>query len=282
MSGYTKFAIVGVGRIGNCILQELLKEMAAGIVEEVVVLTREGSNKTIQGDAKVMEVDYSNDASIKHALTGVDVVISTVPVAVVGVQVRIAAAAKDAGVQLFVPSEFGGKWEARIEGMFATKANIRDQLKALDVPIAAFYTGLWADCPWVPNVDLDVTGGKVSVGGDGNKRITLTSRPDVARYVSYVLTRLPPEQLKNREFFVAGDNKSFNEIFKAYEEKSGRKLQVTYIPVSELDARLAANPKDVIAYLHKFWATAGPFHQPDDYLYPDWNPSPMIDNIPVA
>lgn len=175
MSGYTRFAIVGVGRIGNCILQELLKEMAAGIVEEVVVLTRKvqypshdkvihdilstslavetkGSNKTIKGDAKVVEVDYSNDASIKHALTGVDVVISTVPVAVVDVQVRIAAAAKDAGVQLFVPSEFGGKWEARIEGMFATKANIRDQLKALDVPIAAFYTGLWADCPWVPYV----------------------------------------------------------------------------------------------------------------------------------
>ena len=113
-----------------------------------------GSNRTIywQGDAKVIEVDYSNDESIKHALTGVDVVISTVPVAVVHVQVKIAAAAKDAGVQLFVPSEFGGKWEARIEGMFATKANIRDQLKALDIPIAAFYTGLWADCPWVPYV----------------------------------------------------------------------------------------------------------------------------------
>jgi saccharopine dehydrogenase-like NADP-dependent oxidoreductase len=175
MSGYTKFAIVGVGRIGNCILQELLKEKAAGIVKEVAVLTRQvrypshdqvvhdilstslavetkGSNKTIQGDAKVIEVDYSNDASIKHALTGVDVVISTVPIAVVHVQVKIAAAAKDAGVQLFVPSEFGGKWEARIEGMFATKANIRDKLKALDIPIAAFYTGLWADCPWVPYV----------------------------------------------------------------------------------------------------------------------------------
>jgi uncharacterized protein YbjT (DUF2867 family) len=111
-----------------------------------------GSNKTIQSDAKVIEVDYSNDTSIKDALTGVDVVISTVPVAIIDVQVKIAAAAKDAGVQLFVPSEFGGKWEAGIEGMFATKANIRDQLKALGIPIAAFYTGLWADCPWVPYV----------------------------------------------------------------------------------------------------------------------------------
>ena len=109
-------------------------------------------SKTVQGDAQVIQVDYSNDASIKHALAGVDVVISTVPTESVDVQVKIAAAAKDAGVQLFVPSEFGGKWEAKIEGMFATKANIRDQLRALDIPFAAFYSGLWADCPWVPYV----------------------------------------------------------------------------------------------------------------------------------
>jgi hypothetical protein len=56
-------------------------------------------------------------------------------------------------------------------------------------------------------VNLDVTSGKVSVGGDGNKQISFTSRPDIARYVSYVLTHLPPEQLKNRTFTIAGDNK---------------------------------------------------------------------------
>ena len=75
---------------------------------------------------------------------------------------------------------------------------------------------------------------------------------------------------------------SFNEIFKAYEERTGKKLQVTYIPVSELDARLAANPKDFPAYLHKFWATAGPFRRTENHLYPDWNPSPVIDHVPVA
>jgi hypothetical protein len=47
----------------------------------------------------------------------------------------------------------------------------------------------------------------VSVGGDGNKQITFTSRTDIARYVSYVLTHLPAEQLKNRAFTIAGDNK---------------------------------------------------------------------------
>jgi hypothetical protein len=57
--------------------------------------------------------------------------------------------------------------------------------------------------------DLDVTNGKVSVGGDGNKQISFMVRPDIARFVSYVfrLLHLPPEQLKNRAFAIAGDNK---------------------------------------------------------------------------
>ena len=41
MSGYTKFAVVGAGRIGDCIVQELLKEKAAGVVKEVAILTRQ-------------------------------------------------------------------------------------------------------------------------------------------------------------------------------------------------------------------------------------------------
>ena len=75
---------------------------------------------------------------------------------------------------------------------------------------------------------------------------------------------------------------SFNEIFKAYETKTGKKLEVTYVPVSELDAKLAANPQDSGSFLHKFWATTGPYTQTDNHLYPDWNPSPVIDNVPVA
>ena len=54
---------------------------------------------------------------------------------------------------------------------------------------------------------LDFAEGKVSVGGDGSKRIPFTSRHDIARYISYVLTQLPADQLKNRSFSMAGDRK---------------------------------------------------------------------------
>ena len=66
-------------------------------------------------------------------------------------------------------------------------------------------------------VQLDVFSGKVSVGGDGNKQLSFTSRPDVARYIIYVLTHLPAEQLKNRDrrFAVAGDNKVLSGFYMA-------------------------------------------------------------------
>ena len=111
-----------------------------------------GSTNTVQGDAKVIQVDYSNEASIKHALTGVDVVISTVPTAAIGVQWKVAMAAKEVEVKLFVPSEFGGVSEEASEGIQVEKANVQARLKVLGLPYTAFYTGAFADQIWVPYV----------------------------------------------------------------------------------------------------------------------------------
>ena len=111
-----------------------------------------GSKTTIQGDVKVIQVDYSNDASIKHALMGVDVVISTIPTPAFDVQWKIAVAAKEVDVKLFVPSEFGGVSEGVSEGIDVEKANNQAQLKALGLPYTAFYTGAFADQVWVPYV----------------------------------------------------------------------------------------------------------------------------------
>ena len=41
MSGYTNFAVVGAGTFGTFIVQQLLKDKAAGSIKEVIVLTRQ-------------------------------------------------------------------------------------------------------------------------------------------------------------------------------------------------------------------------------------------------
>jgi uncharacterized protein YbjT (DUF2867 family) len=200
----------------------------------LAVVDAKSSKTTVQGDAEVIQVDYSNDESIKRALTGVEVVVSTISGEALDVQGKIAAAAKEVDVKLFVPSDFGGITEGATEGLFGVKANIQSQLKALGIPYAVFYTGPFADYVWSSYVirviwsfhpinhtvkrflDLDVMSGKVSVGGDGNGQISFTSRADIARYVSYVLTHLSPEQLKNRTFTIAGENKVTSSLWNSH------------------------------------------------------------------
>jgi len=183
----------------------------------------QGSKTTIDDDVKVIPVDYSDKESIKVALAGIDVVISTIASVALGSQVGIAEAAKEAGVKLFIPSEFGWPTEGATEGLFGAKSRVQDQLKSVGIPYALFYTGphidgLWgpyaiyivrltSDLPLCRFVDLDLRSGKVSVGGDGNMRFSFTSRPDIARYLSYVLTHLSSEQLSGRSFKIAGDTK---------------------------------------------------------------------------
>ena len=79
---------------------------------------------------------------------------------------------------------------------------------------------------------------------------------------------------------------SFNEIFKGYEAKTGKKVEVTYASIPDLDARLASNPRDIAAFLHKLWATVDPVQSSkqdiDNHLYPNWNPTPVIDCLPIV
>jgi len=102
----------------------------------------------------VVAVDYSNKGSIKSALAGVDVVICTISGTALDQQAAIATAAKEAGVKLFIPSEFGNVSEGESQGMFGEKAAIQTQLKALGIPWTIFYTGPFADFIWSPYVFL--------------------------------------------------------------------------------------------------------------------------------
>ncbi len=98
----------------------------------------------------MIPVDYSDKESIKSALAGIDVVISTIASVALGLQAGIAEAAKEVGVKLFIPSEFGGPTEGATEGLFGAKASVQDQLKAVGIPYALFYTGAYADIIWAP------------------------------------------------------------------------------------------------------------------------------------
>ncbi|KZV68772.1 NAD-P-binding protein [Peniophora sp. CONT] len=283
MSGYKNFAVVGAGNIGALIIEELLNAKSTGSVDKVVILSRPESASKLdafkaRGATIVPIANYSSIPDVSKALSGLEVVISTLTHNVLDLQLPIAEAAKSVGVQLFVPSEFGMATDNITEGLLAAKNEVNKKIRALGIPTALFFTGGFADWLWSPSINLDVKSGSVGVGGDGNAKISFTSRPDIGRYLAHVLTTLPSAETNNKTFRIEGEHASFNEVFAAYEKKHGTNVQVKYTPIEELQTKVKENPYDVGSILHLAWATGlGVVGSPlDNDAFPEWNPKPVI------
>ncbi|KAI0060609.1 NAD-P-binding protein [Artomyces pyxidatus] len=280
MSGFRTFALAGAGGIGTFIIWELLKAKAAGTVEKVAILTRPVRKETLQkfaaAGAVIVPVDYADAHAVKKALAGVDVVLSTLPIPALDVELAVAKASRAAGVKLFVPSEYG--LLAITERVTPEKVVNQEKMKAMGLPYTTFFCGPWADTMFSPYLNLDVASGKVLVGGDGNRPISSTGRRDVARFVVYALTTLPVETLEYQALNLEGDHKSLNEVVNAYEAKTRKKVEVSYRSIEDLKAAVAANPHDFGAQMHLVFALGeGAVGTPDNDLYPDWHPAPIID-----
>jgi uncharacterized protein YbjT (DUF2867 family) len=169
MPGFRNFALAGLGTVGSHIVRELLKLKNAGKIDNVTILTRSVRSPVVTlqsspsrthtcrqdssnyGDyeasgAKIAVVDYGSTESLKNALTGSDVVITTVGPTALQSQLLLAEQAKAAGVKLFVPSEFGNATDRKDpEGLFLVKQSVHRKLKELDLPYALFFTGPHTD-----------------------------------------------------------------------------------------------------------------------------------------
>jgi uncharacterized protein YbjT (DUF2867 family) len=216
MSTYKSFAVVGAGGLGTPVVEALLAKNVP-----VVVLSR--SSKPIPSGAKLEVVNYGDKAQVTQVLKShnVDVVVSTLSGEGFGAQVGIAEAAKDAGVKLFAPSEFGMPTKGHKDGFLAYKDSIAVNIGKI-IPTARFYTGFFigdvlGGIPWVLGA-FDGTN-KLSIIGKGNTAATWTSERDIAGYLAHVFTTLPPSQLENKTFYIQGDQATLLQIADLYKGK---------------------------------------------------------------
>ncbi|KAK1936671.1 Isoflavone reductase P3 [Phytophthora citrophthora] len=106
MSIFTKFSIIGAGGVGAAVVDELLKNGAS-----VAILTRDDSKPELQASKErgvtLHQVSYDDEDAVTKALSGSEVVVNTLAPFFIAEQKIIVSAAKAAGIQLFVPSEYG-------------------------------------------------------------------------------------------------------------------------------------------------------------------------------
>ena len=70
--------------------------------------------------------------------------------AITEAQVPLAEAAKQAGVKLFLPSEYGEKTDTLEGGILLPKKLFQDKLRALGLPFALIYNGPFPDFVLTP------------------------------------------------------------------------------------------------------------------------------------
>jgi uncharacterized protein YbjT (DUF2867 family) len=156
---YKTFAVAGAGTLGKYVLEGLAKAKSAGQISSVVALTRsvrasrtcstddllmywrqaEGNPEATKLGVPSVQVDYASPTSLSSALKGVDVLISTLGIFGLGLQGSLAEAAKEAGVKLFVPAEYG----APAIDMGGGKSALRRKCTELGLPFTVFFVGVF-------------------------------------------------------------------------------------------------------------------------------------------
>jgi len=180
--------------------------------------------------AEIRESDPTYHAELIPALEGTDYLVSCTPYFAAESQYPLIWAAAEAGVERFVPSEFGYiyEWEQFWPSPHAHRAMARQkafirrviQLAGLDYTIIP--AGLWPEYYMVE---------PVLVPGDGERKVSWSTGTDVGRIIPHVLAH---PLSRNAVCPVAATAyMSWNELLDVREQLLGRKVERQYLDAGQ-------------------------------------------------
>jgi nucleoside-diphosphate-sugar epimerase len=245
--------IGATGNLGGRIARELVARGA-----NLRALVRPASRAKLTPEIE-SQVEIVEDEEL--AFTGIESVISAVqggPETIVGAQLGWLAAARQAGVKRFIPSDYSFNIFGLVEGEnfnsdwrreFARRA----VEQAGPVEVVHILNGAFLDRGVLFGFlgAFDLEKGEAYLWGDGNQKMEFTTYADTAAYVAEVARADAPMP---REFFVAGDSLTFHELVEATASGLGRPIAVKKLGTlddlnAEIARRLQAEPRNMFAWL---------------------------------
>ncbi|KAH8744001.1 hypothetical protein F5883DRAFT_722431 [Diaporthe sp. PMI_573] len=203
MGSFKKVALLGKGRLGSAILEELVNN---GFT--VTVLSRNPSGmKDLPSGVEAAQVDYSSQDSLVEALRRNDVAIATFASAAVMNQELIIEACIKAGVKRYIPADWGSLStdpKARTLPINYPLAQVQENLKKkadtglLDYTI--FSVGAFLDYMLEYPFILDVNTSSIQIFDNGEHPFSSTSVHSVGKAVAGALNA--PEATKNRNLLI--------------------------------------------------------------------------------
>ncbi len=192
------------------------------------------------GGVGILTADVTDHAELIPALRGTDYLVSCVPYSATESQYPLIWAAREAGVERFVPSEFGYiyEWEqfwptdTAHRRMARQKAFIRRVIELAGLDYTIIPAGLWPEYYMVE---------PVVVPGDGTRKYAWSTGTDVGRIIPHVLAH---PASRNAVCPVAATAYcSWNDLLAVREGLLGRKVERVYLDVDQLRASYAQTPE---------------------------------------
>jgi uncharacterized protein YbjT (DUF2867 family) len=195
--------------------------------------------------ATLHEGSLADHDRLLRACRAVDVVISAVGGMQVTDQGTLVQAVKEAGVQRFVPSDFGLDPAASGPGsclLFDAKAVVQQTVKASGIPYTFIHSNGFFTY-WAGSLgDLTRLGGtlppdEVNVYGDGNVMGALTSLPDVA---AVTVRAVSDPRMVNEEMHITANTITQNLLIALWQTTSRRTVKRSSVPAAELEKIIAS------------------------------------------
>ena len=216
---------------------------------------------------EVRSADVTDHAELIPALEGTDYLVSCVPLFATESQYPLIWAAKEAGVERFVPSEFGYiyEWEqfwptdTVHKTMSRQKAFIRRMIEMTGMDFTIIPAGLWPEYYMLE---------PVGVMGDGVQKFSWSTGRDVGRIIPHVLAH--PASRNAICPVAATAYCSWNELLDTRERLLGRAVARNHLSAAQWQAAYAAHPPGALKHLLAIGvaATECPEGMP---LWANWN-----------
>ncbi|KAF4341639.1 hypothetical protein FBEOM_4423 [Fusarium beomiforme] len=203
MSSYKKVALLGKGRLGSAVLEELVNDEFS-----VTVLSRNPSGmKDLPSGVETRQVDYSSQDSLVEALRGNDVAIATFGSGAIMGQEPIIEACIKAGIKRYIPADWGSVTtdpEARTLPINYPTAQVQESLKkkaeAGLLEYTIFSVGAFLDVLLDFPFILDLKTSSIQMFDNGEHGFSTTSLHNIGKAVAGALKA--PEETKNRNLFI--------------------------------------------------------------------------------
>lgn len=254
--------VLGAGQLGIAVLQGVTKRIGSAATRVTVLLRPPSDEQEMLEERQQEVVARALGVNIVHADLASDsvsqlatkfapfstVVSCTGFVAGRGTQRKLTAAVLEAGVERYVPWQFGVDYDEVGRGsgqdVWDEQLDVRDMLRAQSgTNWIIVSTGMFTSFLFEPAFGVvDLANNRVHALGSWEHQVTVTTPQDVGRLTAEILFTVPA--IRNEAVFVAGDTLSYAQLADEVDRGLGRTVERVEWSVDELASRASADPED--------------------------------------